>query len=345
MTTADHDLPFLAPLDCAAPLPLPLASGGTGVSPVLPPNTGETPVPPGISPTDRTLQVLGVRITDATRQRAIELLRDMLPRRSQPTRCVYFVNAHTLNLAASAAAYRDVLNAGDFVFGDGTGVRWAARLQGVRLRDNLVGTDLTPQLLRAAVRLRPSLLPPRRRAVGHRARRRHGRRGLPRLDPGRLPSWILSRSHLDRRGHRPHQPRAAEPAPGRHGQSAPGAMDSRQSPAVGGPVVPGRWRAVSLLGRRSPPCADVAPPARGRMAGNSPPAAAQGPPLSARKPALPLAGDLFASQWLIRVFVSRQRATRNRKRCALLAVSRRPPCRTAAETRYYPHHERHLPGR
>ncbi len=38
----------------------------------------------------------------------------------------------------------------DFVFGDGTGVRWAARWQGVRLRDNLVGTDLTPQLLRAA---------------------------------------------------------------------------------------------------------------------------------------------------------------------------------------------------
>ena len=74
----------------------------------------------------------------------------MLPtQRAGPTRCVYFVNAHTLNLAAADPAYREVLNAADYVFGDGTGVRWAARLQGVRVHDNLVGTDLVPQLLRA----------------------------------------------------------------------------------------------------------------------------------------------------------------------------------------------------
>jgi N-acetylglucosaminyldiphosphoundecaprenol N-acetyl-beta-D-mannosaminyltransferase len=41
-----------------------------------------------------------------------------------------------------------VLNAGDHVFNDGTGVRWAARLNGVRLRDNLVGTDLVPAMFR-----------------------------------------------------------------------------------------------------------------------------------------------------------------------------------------------------
>jgi len=33
------------------------------------------------------------------------------------------------------------------VFNDGTGVRWAARMKGVRLRDNLCGTDLAPLLL------------------------------------------------------------------------------------------------------------------------------------------------------------------------------------------------------
>ena len=42
-----------------------------------------------------------------------------------------------------------MLNAADFVFGDGTGVRWAARLQGVRVLDNLVGTDFTPELFTA----------------------------------------------------------------------------------------------------------------------------------------------------------------------------------------------------
>jgi N-acetylglucosaminyldiphosphoundecaprenol N-acetyl-beta-D-mannosaminyltransferase len=42
-----------------------------------------------------------------------------------------------------------VLNDGDFVFGDGTGVRWAARLNGIRVLDNLQGTDFTPSLLQA----------------------------------------------------------------------------------------------------------------------------------------------------------------------------------------------------
>ena len=36
------------------------------------------------------------------------------------------------------------------MFGDGTGVRWAARLGGVRLRANLNGTDFVPALLAAA---------------------------------------------------------------------------------------------------------------------------------------------------------------------------------------------------
>jgi N-acetylglucosaminyldiphosphoundecaprenol N-acetyl-beta-D-mannosaminyltransferase len=41
-----------------------------------------------------------------------------------------------------------VLRAADYVFGDGTGVRWASYLQGGRVRDNLVGTDLVPALFR-----------------------------------------------------------------------------------------------------------------------------------------------------------------------------------------------------
>jgi N-acetylglucosaminyldiphosphoundecaprenol N-acetyl-beta-D-mannosaminyltransferase len=59
---------------------------------------------------------------------------------------VFFVNAHTLNLAYGNPAYRDILNGGDFVFADGTGVRWAARRQGIKLAENLVGTDFVPAL-------------------------------------------------------------------------------------------------------------------------------------------------------------------------------------------------------
>lgn len=98
---------------------------------------------------DRLIRVLGVRITDVTRPRAVELVGSLLKDPGGRARRVYFVNAHTLNLAAEDAAYRAVLNAADYVFGDGTGVRWAARMRGIRVRDNVNGTDLVPELLAA----------------------------------------------------------------------------------------------------------------------------------------------------------------------------------------------------
>ncbi len=42
-----------------------------------------------------------------------------------------------------------MLNSADYVFNDGTGVRWAARQRGYELRDNLCGTDLVPEFLQA----------------------------------------------------------------------------------------------------------------------------------------------------------------------------------------------------
>ena len=94
----------------------------------------------------RRLSILGIPITDVTRPRAIELLEEMIRRRDGHARSVFFVNAHTLNLAAADREFHKVLGSAEYVFGDGTGVRWAARLQGVHLRDNLVGTDLVPTL-------------------------------------------------------------------------------------------------------------------------------------------------------------------------------------------------------
>jgi len=97
---------------------------------------------------EETVSVLGVEVTDVSRHRAVELLREMIDARDGRTRDVYFVNTHTLNLSAGDSTYREVLNAADCVFGDGTGVRWGARLKGVRLKDNLCGTDLVPMLLK-----------------------------------------------------------------------------------------------------------------------------------------------------------------------------------------------------
>ncbi len=104
-------------------------------------------VAPAWAPDAPKARILGVEITDVTRTRAVQLVHEMIEGYDGAARSIFFVNAHTLNLAAADAGYRKVLNSGSYVFGDGTGVRWAARMKGVRLRDNLNGTDLVPELL------------------------------------------------------------------------------------------------------------------------------------------------------------------------------------------------------
>jgi N-acetylglucosaminyldiphosphoundecaprenol N-acetyl-beta-D-mannosaminyltransferase len=94
----------------------------------------------------RKFSVLGVEVTDLTMADAVELLERLIVDEGDRTHSVYFVNAHTLNTATDDPAYRDVLRRGDYVFGDGTGVRWATRfLHGERLQGNVNGTDLTPR--------------------------------------------------------------------------------------------------------------------------------------------------------------------------------------------------------
>ncbi|MGW8256191.1 MAG: WecB/TagA/CpsF family glycosyltransferase [Thermoguttaceae bacterium] len=98
---------------------------------------------------DPRLSILGVEILNITKLRAVELLEKVIRSRQDQAQSVFFVNAHTLNLASGKPEYRSILNSGNFVFGDGVGVRWAGKLQGVRVADNLVGTDFTPFLLRS----------------------------------------------------------------------------------------------------------------------------------------------------------------------------------------------------
>lgn len=92
--------------------------------------------------------IFGVKITDVTRGEAIADIERRIRARG-PAVQIVLANAHTLNLAAESPDYRDVLRAAASVYGDGTGVRWASRVRGIRVRDNLVGTDLIPELFRA----------------------------------------------------------------------------------------------------------------------------------------------------------------------------------------------------
>lgn len=112
---------------------------------VLPPAIAPQPAVGAAAP---PVGVLGVNIVDLSMREAVNLLDHMLAAPVQQPQTVFFVNAHTLNLAYDDPDYRDLLNSATCVFGDGTGVRWAARLNGVRLKANLNGTDLIPELLK-----------------------------------------------------------------------------------------------------------------------------------------------------------------------------------------------------
>lgn len=65
---------------------------------------------------------------------------------------VHFVNAHCINMAAKDAEYRGHLQSASALLPDGSGIKLAAKFAGVKLGDNLNGTDLFPLLCERAAR-------------------------------------------------------------------------------------------------------------------------------------------------------------------------------------------------
>ena len=90
------------------------------------------------------IQLLGVGINNITMANAIDRIIQMA-KEMQPTQ-VAFVNADCLNIAFIHDNYTDILNQLSLVLPDGIGVNIAARIQGMRIKANVNGTDLFPLL-------------------------------------------------------------------------------------------------------------------------------------------------------------------------------------------------------
>jgi len=93
--------------------------------------------------------IFGLRISNHSHNEAIALIEQMILERRDAASSIFIANTHTLNLAHEDRYYHAVLSRANKVFADGTGARWAARLRGVKLKANLVGTDLVPNLFEA----------------------------------------------------------------------------------------------------------------------------------------------------------------------------------------------------
>ena len=99
------------------------------------------------------VHLFGLKINNDHMQDAISWVMTNPIKRSIEHRCKvsFFVNVNSVNLAQKRPAFKTLLNQADHCFADGLGMRIAARKTGVRLKDNLNGTDMLPYLCQAAV--------------------------------------------------------------------------------------------------------------------------------------------------------------------------------------------------
>jgi exopolysaccharide biosynthesis WecB/TagA/CpsF family protein len=94
----------------------------------------------------RHIPALGLDLVDATVDHTIAAL--LAPGR----RRAFFMNAHCCNVRRKDAGYAAAVAQADMLLPDGIGIELAARMTGMRLAENLNGTDLVPALLTQAAR-------------------------------------------------------------------------------------------------------------------------------------------------------------------------------------------------
>ncbi|MCA1032229.1 WecB/TagA/CpsF family glycosyltransferase [Bacillus timonensis] len=83
-----------------------------------------------------------------TTQDALSILEERLLNKVKTA--VYFMNAHCYNVAQKEERYRTVLQKADFILNDGIGIELGAKLYGIKMKENMNGTDFVPKLLNLA---------------------------------------------------------------------------------------------------------------------------------------------------------------------------------------------------
>jgi N-acetylglucosaminyldiphosphoundecaprenol N-acetyl-beta-D-mannosaminyltransferase len=94
---------------------------------------------------------LGIRLHDFTLPELVDTLAASVP--VAKTRPVVFgyINVYGLNLSYSDPEFRRIINAQDYVFCDGYGIKWGASLMGQRLRQRMTPPDWIDLLFRRAL--------------------------------------------------------------------------------------------------------------------------------------------------------------------------------------------------
>ncbi len=94
--------------------------------------------------------LFNINIDVLSRQEVFEACLKFL--KSGTTHSIFFLNAHCYNIACKNSAYSESLQHSDLVLNDGTGINLASKFKGIRLKENLNGTDLIPEILELCAR-------------------------------------------------------------------------------------------------------------------------------------------------------------------------------------------------
>lgn len=110
--------------------------------------TGDVPLVNGVE-RPASVSILGVRVDAVT---LVDLLRrvDRAVHTKSPM-TVFYVNVHSVNVAADDQEYGRLLESADIVYCDGTGVRVAARCLGETIPERMTGADWIHDLARLCV--------------------------------------------------------------------------------------------------------------------------------------------------------------------------------------------------
>lgn len=100
-------------------------------------------------------QMGNVKILNMDKSLLLENLRERLA--DQIKTRIFFVNAHCFNIAQENLDYRRQLNEAEIVLNDGIGIELGAKFFNIDLKENLNGTDFTPEVLGIANSLHKSL--------------------------------------------------------------------------------------------------------------------------------------------------------------------------------------------
>jgi len=92
--------------------------------------------------------IVSARVANLSIEQALEGI--FAPPAAGRPRIVHFVHPHALNLAAKDPSLAGQLDRADLVLPDGVGIRLAALILGIAMRDNVNGTDLWPAIFRTA---------------------------------------------------------------------------------------------------------------------------------------------------------------------------------------------------